>query len=86
MYMINSVKMFCLPKNIPPNILKTSGNTGLNFNPLDCYLPEEPQCSLILEENSDVYIIREETIDQSGTETYLDIREDALMYVDCMSE
>ena len=86
MYMINSVKMFCLPKNIPPNILKTSGNTGLNFNPNDCYLPEDPQCSLILEENVDVYIIREETIDQSGTETYLDIGEDALMYVDCMSE
>ena len=78
--------MFCLPKNIPPNIIKTSGNTGLNFDYKSCQLPEETQCALVLEENTDVYLVREEIINFDGLDVFLSASEDSLLYVDCLSE
>ena len=78
--------MFCLPKNIPPNILKTSGNTGLNFDYTSCSLPERTQCALVLEENVDVYLVREETVNTEGLDVFLSASKDSLLYVDCLSE
>lgn len=78
--------MFCLPKNIPSNIIKTSGNTGLNFDHLSCKLPEEIQCALVLEENNAVYLIREDANNGSDEDIFLNASEDSLLYIDCLSE
>lgn len=53
--------MICLPKNIPSNLLPASGNRGVNFFKAGCNFPDEELCSLVTEENSEIFLLKEES-------------------------
>jgi hypothetical protein len=53
--------MQCLPKNIPSDIILASGNRGIMFFKSGCNFLEEPLCSIVLEENSEIFLLKEES-------------------------
>jgi hypothetical protein len=73
--------MICLPKNIPPNLIITSGNRGrrllgnkgLDFRYRDCFLSNETECFLAMQEDEGIAILKE---DVEGEPLYIDCLED----------